>query len=1181
LTFTFAFSHYTSSKSKSESEEYPAQKENLSQSVIDPTPTPHTLVGSYYLVDENIEAKLLLNNKGNAPLEVQPTLYNKQGQELQLPSVTVDTQNFRFINLSDWAAIGGESFKSGNIKLFHYGKDLVLGAQIYLTDEARSLSYEEKLTEKGKFDSRRQEAVWWMPSSEAKVKIVLTNTTDTPLDVTGKLAKKPNTVSNPQTIQLAAHQTRVFDLRDDFPNSSQFLSAEILALSLEHTGANDALLARVLVAEPQRGYSNVVQFSNPNGGKSSEYQGVGFQIEDIDGIRFAPVVVARNVGTTSATVTARVPYTRSDGTRGTINLPQKQLSAGEIGFINTLGIITRVQQEQIKVASLEVEYNTAPGSVVVAAHSVSEDHNQVFRVPMWDPFGQRSPTGGYPWRIEGTSVTQTYIKNITDLEEDYVAFLVWENGGMYMLGSKPVAARETVHIDVKKLRDEQIPDEQGRTIPLAVSSGQLQWTLRRKDNLADDDVRANLSLIGRSEQVDVDKGVTNNYSCQNCCAGTHISGFIFPSSIEIEYGETAHFGSVEVEETCYGFPYQFNIGAGWSSSNSGMGTISGGSITPQSVGQSTIGASWWAQRSRTEPCADPPPLFGFPDETAENCNDRKLKRGGPSVFESENIPINSSLLSPPCGSCIYSSFIYIPPSASLVVKPIVGSLKAEISQSNSSQTSSFTTYNESLQFAQNSSDLFVGFKGGYKIEVTAENVEPSTVAGSLKWFIDRDPADPSTSDMDTGEPSFYPSQPIGQYATINPNQNGNFILINYYDADQDNTFDSGEELRVLKFALVKAEIPNGGCTINTSGDFDVVFSGLSGLQSVNTHDIIGDCTVILKSGGADKSVGLDQVQVGPVSNMISFYELSNSLGRNREIFYGDRSDVKGTDVPRNPNLEYPTLAFKPLNGVDGDQIFRDGYSHIINPNSSGGKQFRVGFRKPALAIDFQLFHPAENLPWSSLTGDQQFGELIVGFVTGRNKSYVVFAKSIWQVNFSGEPDKDGKWRRTNALISLQGDPAPIGDTLTKPYTSTLDPGGSGSVSVVEDPSALFGGVYRPWLNPSANPNKAYFDDTSIETKYVPEIFKIVDAEDGVVLDDARVGTFYTVSNKICGSQGITPYIKWEMPGNSIPGLTLTPGSPCATLSGTPTQAGIYSFDVTAKDYFGIPDTGTYYLTVNP
>src|SRR5436190_1294651 len=105
-------------------------KANLFSPTPTPTPEiPHTLVGSYYTLENNIDAKLLLNNKGTLQLSVLPTLYNLQGQALQLSPVTVEPNSHRYINLADWAAIGGESFRSGNIKLFHYGRDLVLGAQ--------------------------------------------------------------------------------------------------------------------------------------------------------------------------------------------------------------------------------------------------------------------------------------------------------------------------------------------------------------------------------------------------------------------------------------------------------------------------------------------------------------------------------------------------------------------------------------------------------------------------------------------------------------------------------------------------------------------------------------------------------------------------------------------------------------------------------------------------------------------------------------------------------------------------------------------------------------------------------------------------------------------------------------------------------------------------------------------
>lgn len=331
--------------------------------------TPHWLVGSFYTTQNGITGKLLLNNKGITSLEVRPTLYNLAGQQLNLPSVWVEARSFRFINLADWAAVGGESFRSGSIKLFHSGRDLVLGAQIYLVDEAHSLSFEEKLAELGKFDSRRQEAVWFQPTNQTETVVVLSNTSDSPLTVTGRLSKKPQHTGNVNALQLAAHETKVLSLRQDFSDGQQFANADVVGLSLEHTGAKSDLLARVGIADIGRGYSNLAQFSNPSGGKSSEYQGVGFQIDEIEGERLMPVIVAKNVGTQAATITAKVPYTRIDGTTGTINLPQTTLQAREMRSLNVQQIIQRANQEQIKIAGLEITYNTSAGSVIVNAHS--------------------------------------------------------------------------------------------------------------------------------------------------------------------------------------------------------------------------------------------------------------------------------------------------------------------------------------------------------------------------------------------------------------------------------------------------------------------------------------------------------------------------------------------------------------------------------------------------------------------------------------------------------------------------------------------------------------------------------------------------------------------------------------------------------------------------------------------
>lgn len=596
----------------------------------------------------------MLNNKGISRIEVIPIIYSAAGQELLLPPVFVEAQSFRFIDLQDWASIGGPGFESGNIKLFHLGKDLVLGAQIYLTDEAQSITFEEKLAEIGEFDSQRLETVWSMPSNNAQVRVTLTNTTDAPLDVTGILGKKPNQTSDPRIFSLAPHSTRAFDIRDEFPGSFSFLKSEVVALSLEHCGSANALVSQVYIYEKNKGYSNFAQFSNPADGKSSEYQGVGFQIEDIGNQKFNAGIVARNVGPDNSVVTINIPYTRTDGTRGNIALPTVHLSPGEMRSVNTNKIIQRVRSESIQIASIEATYTSAPGTVIIAAHSNSNDRNQVFRLPMTDSFAFPSSTGGYPWFIDNTSSTHIYIKNDTDLEEDYTVYISWENGGSFVVPRKSIAARETIRIDVKKLRDDQTQDVSGGTIPSWVSGGQLQWSLRRKDTLLDDDQSANLSLMGRSEQIDLTKQTVRSYVCANYCLDSAIAGRITYSEGPIEAGSPFQYHAFESTVNSFGAPTGERpaFGVNWTSSNPSVATIDyDGYVEGIGSGSTYINASWNGDTYEPfDSCINRPVEFNS-DGKLNNCQASTVKQSKPV---SPNDGGSGS-----CGSCRHGqTYIY-------------------------------------------------------------------------------------------------------------------------------------------------------------------------------------------------------------------------------------------------------------------------------------------------------------------------------------------------------------------------------------------------------------------------------------------------------------------------------------------------------------------------------------------
>jgi hypothetical protein len=411
------------------------------------------------------------------------------------------------------------------------------------------------------------------------------------------------------------------------------------------------------------GYSNVVQFSNPNTAKSNEYQGVGFHIDKLGGTQLEPIIIAKNVGTTDSNIQIKIPYTRSDGTTNTIILPTEKLKAGEMSQINANQITNIGLQENIKVAGIEVTYDTPNGSVIVAAHSVSPNRNQVYRVPMWDPLQQKSPTGGYPWRIEPTSTTKAYIKNITDQEEDYVAFLLWENGGEYMIGLKAIKPHQSIEIDVKKLRDDQTPDERGRIIPLNISNGQLQWVLRRKDTLPEDDLRGTFALIGRSEQIDFVKNTSSSYACQNCCGLLIADGYIYPNNnVQITQGNTRQFEVYESNLTCYGLSYSNQIFPdSWSSSNTNTATIGQtGIATGINAGTTNIKANWRSTRTRDGiPCPTGSQLVIGCNEGIDQTFENALAEKG----KEDDEPVPTRL---PCGNCI-SSFVNMSANTDITV----------------------------------------------------------------------------------------------------------------------------------------------------------------------------------------------------------------------------------------------------------------------------------------------------------------------------------------------------------------------------------------------------------------------------------------------------------------------------------------------------------------------------------
>src|SRR6266404_6526501 len=120
--------------------------------------------------------------------------------------------------MSTWINAAGLQYEEGSIQVFHYGKDLVLGARVYLVDENPILSFDEKLVETKGFKSTQLEGLWWLPSQKGQVLLALSNNSGDA--VTATVDSQGNTPQHggQQTFTLAAHETRLLDLQSDVIN---------------------------------------------------------------------------------------------------------------------------------------------------------------------------------------------------------------------------------------------------------------------------------------------------------------------------------------------------------------------------------------------------------------------------------------------------------------------------------------------------------------------------------------------------------------------------------------------------------------------------------------------------------------------------------------------------------------------------------------------------------------------------------------------------------------------------------------------------------------------------------------------------------------------------------------------------------------------------------------------------
>ncbi len=497
---------------------------------------PRRMIGTYYTTEDGFQSTLVLNNKGPNQIMATPILHSQMGQTFTSSPVAVGGQSSSEVDLNLLASIAGPQFRSGSFEFVYEGRLVEVGGGLRIVNAEKSLIFDEQMLEPGmKFPSQRLEAIYAVSFKDSRVSVIVTNTTAQPIIVNGDAIFAGVNGHHPIQSQLGPYEMQVINLPHGLVKQ-----ASAGAVSLNHNGGKGALMAMIHIRDVDRGYSETVNFANPSG-KTTERHGAGLRLGSVNNDPLRAMIAVRNIGDSATTVTSTVPYSKHNGDTGTISLPQVSLAPDEIKLLNTSN--PQLMRNDFATAGLEIKYTGAPGSVIASASSVSRSGNHVFALPMKDPQGGLSSTGGYPWFIKETSSTVVFIKNVTNERQEFMLDIAYP-GGHWSSNIRSLAAGQTYALDVRKLRDSQEKGVDGSVFPLDATSGHVSWSYRGGRNKV---------LIGRAQTVDFSNGLASTYECQCPCGWSWGDGAeMIPGSISVLPGYVEFYQLRTNQKNCFG-----------------------------------------------------------------------------------------------------------------------------------------------------------------------------------------------------------------------------------------------------------------------------------------------------------------------------------------------------------------------------------------------------------------------------------------------------------------------------------------------------------------------------------------------------------------------------------------------------------------------------------------------------
>ncbi|MGI8543265.1 MAG: hypothetical protein ACR2MD_07255 [Aridibacter sp.] len=135
--------------------------------------------------------------------------------------------------------------------------------------------------------------------------------------------------------------------------------SETRGISIKHDGRAGAILAKLLIAETDRGFSSTMTLIDPQMNKSSRLHGAGLRLGRIAGEELNQILVVRNTGDKLTKISGKVIYTNETEDNNevvSIEISSRNIAANQTKTINLKRIIDSANiPSDVEIAGIEME----------------------------------------------------------------------------------------------------------------------------------------------------------------------------------------------------------------------------------------------------------------------------------------------------------------------------------------------------------------------------------------------------------------------------------------------------------------------------------------------------------------------------------------------------------------------------------------------------------------------------------------------------------------------------------------------------------------------------------------------------------------------------------------------------------------------------------------------------------